>query len=760
MKQRFTSFLLMTLLCVMAFAGPVGLEQAKGKAAKFFMELNGSTISASATPEYAPARSINGIKTGEETPAYYIFNAENESGYVIISGDDQTDEILGYSTNSSFDIENMPANVKAWLDGYAEQIAMMENYIPQQHANAQYSAQWTAIAPLITTKWDQSAPYNNSCPKHYEDRSVTGCTATAMAQVMKYHEWPQGTTSKIPGYTTATTKLQLPELSSTTFKWHEMKDTYRASENGDAVAELMLYCGQAIKSDYSRLSTGAYPGDVATTLPLYFGYDQNIEMKELQFYSISEWEEMIYDELKAKRPVFHAGYSMGGGHAFVCDGYDGNGMFHFNWGWGGSFDGYYKLALMNPGVGGIGSGSADGYSYGQQIIIGIQPPTGLPAKPRYLTPYYEAIQNNTTMYSAFFNMNAQSLKAYVGFGIVDENNNLNRVLIATNLITVAANSGVAITMDITRDNIKLSKGTYRIATVCKADGTSEWKRVGSRQKYFIVEIGSNGEVLSVQQAPIVEADYTWECTGNLVAQMKQEVKLTFSNKGDDLSTTIYLFASPTTTMGSAQSRTPIHIKKNETLDFILTFTPETYGTWNLWLATDSEGKNVLSSKKVNIKAAPTKQSNLTLISCVPDVNKVSAEVKIKNNSTETYYRGIVAVLYENLYNDDLLYSTEILEVKGDIASGQTKTFNIQFHGANSNNQCAIYIGYYKNHTDASYTQLGNFIHFTTGETPVENIEATHIIENDAQIYRIDGSKVNNTKQKGVYISKGKKIITK
>ena len=118
------------------------------------------------------------------------------------------------------------------------------------------------------------------------------------------------------------------------------------------------------------------------------------------------------------------------------------------------------------------------------------------------------------------------------------------------------------------------------------------------------------------------------------------------------------------------------------------------------------------------------------------------------------------MLLENLYNDGRVYSTEILEVKGDIASGQTKTFNIQFHGANSNNLCAILIGYYKNHTDASYYQLGDYTWFTTGETPVENIEATPIIENDAQIYRIDGSKVNNTNQKGVYISKGKKIITK
>ena len=92
----------------------------------------------------------------------------------------------------------------------------------------------------------------------------------------------------------------------------------------------------------------------------YFDYDANLELKRLNYYSPSEWETIIYEELQNGRPVYHAGYSMGGGHAFVCDGYDGNGMYHFNWGWGGSYDGYYKLSLMNPGVGGIGSGPADG----------------------------------------------------------------------------------------------------------------------------------------------------------------------------------------------------------------------------------------------------------------------------------------------------------------------------------------------------------------------------------------------------------------
>jgi hypothetical protein len=124
------------------------------------------TVVLSETPEYAPARSIKGVPTDVKTPAYYVFNAEAENGYVIISGDDRTDEILGYATNGSFDLDNMPENVKAWLQGYAEQIAILETYAPQTQNTRQYSSQWSAIAPLTKTKWNQSAPYNNQCPLH------------------------------------------------------------------------------------------------------------------------------------------------------------------------------------------------------------------------------------------------------------------------------------------------------------------------------------------------------------------------------------------------------------------------------------------------------------------------------------------------------------------------------------------------------------------------------------------------------------------
>lgn len=760
MKQRFTSFLLMVLSCAIIYAGPVGLEQARAKAAKFMKGQNGGTVTLSETPEYAPARSIKGVPTDVSSPAYYVFNTEADNGYVIVSGDDRTDEILGYATQGSFDIDNMPENVKAWLQGYAEQIAMLETYVPQPQNVVQYNTEWTAIAPLTKTKWNQSAPYNNQCPIQDGERSVTGCTATAMAQVMKYHEWPEAPTQVIPAYQTTTFKFTVPQLNATTFRWNEMQNTYEQEDNGDAVAELMRYCGQSILSDYTKLSTGAYTTDVAIALTKYFDYDKNLELKYLEHHDISEWETIIYNEIKAGRPVHHSGYSLGGGHAFVCDGYDGNGMFHFNWGWGGSHDGYYKLSLMNPGTGGIGSGSSDGYSYGQQIIIGIQPSTGEKAKTKPFLPNSEQFANHT-LYSYFLNPNVNSQQANVGFALIDEDNNIIRVLKDAGLMTLKGGMSeykyIALNLD--TETTTLTEGTYRIGTVCRLKGSVRWTRVGYRQRYFLVTKGANNQVTDIQLYPKNDFEVTdLKCTGNLVAGVKQNVTASLINGNEETNAAAYLFASPTTSKGEVQSRATILLKKNETTDLFMAFTPETYGQYNLWLSTDGEGKNVLTTKQVNIIPAPTEPANLTMLSCVPNTTEVSATVRIKNNSTEGYYREIVAILFENLYNDGKLYGTEVLTLPGDIASGSTKTFKFQFHGADSYSQCAILIGYYANHQDANYKQLGNYVWFTTEETPVESINGTPV--QDAPIYRIDGTKVSKPIHEGIYISNGKALIAK
>lgn len=759
MKQRLPLILLHLFLCCAVFAGPVDLEQAKGKAAKFMKMLGNDAQLVTDVPAYAPARTIRGVQTDNETPAFYVFNAEQNGGYVIISGEDQTDEVLGYATSGNFDMENMPSNVKAWLQGYTEQIALIGQYAPQPN-KAQSTTQWAPIAPLIKTQWDQGAPYNAQCPFYGDQRSVTGCTATAMAQVMKYHEWPQEATAQIPSYE-STNGLFLPKLSPTVFRWSQMKNTYKSSDKGDAVAELMLYCGQALKSDYTNMVTGAYSNDVAEALTKYFKYDKNIEHKNIAFYTISEWEQIIYNELKERRPVFHAGYSMGGGHAFICDGYDGNGMFHFNWGWSGSYDGYFKLALLIPEGGGIGSGSNEGYSFGQDITIGIQPPTGKAAITRYFVPHDEQIIDNT-MFSFFANPHYASTTNYVGFGIIDENDQFVKLVKSGGEMTLKPKyqESKYIGVNIATDNIKLDEGTHRIATVCRTRTSTRWKRVGSAQNYFEVKVNSFGNVTEIIQHPIINVEVTdMKNVGNQVQGVVQNVVITLENKGDEYQGALYLFASPTNAMGEAQSRAPIFLKRNESTEIYLNYTPETYGTYTLWVAQDQAGQNVILKSTIDVKKAPTTAANLSLVSCNIDKNEIDATVRIRNASTtQPYYREIIGMILENLHDDGYLYATQTVQLPGDIEARNTKTFKFDFD-ARSYNQCAIGIFYYKKHTDTNYTQLGSYQHFVSDETPVEGIEGT-ILQPVGDIYRLDGTKINSSQIKGIVIQNGKKVVFK
>lgn len=309
--------------------------------------------------------------------AYYVFNAE-DGGFVIVSGDDRTHEILAYSEHGNFDSEHLPANMKWWIDSYARQIAALGTSQSPVANSSSNRGQRVAIAPLVSAKWDQDAPYNSKCPDvNYVDydengydannRCATGCVATAMAQLMYYWKWPE-TCRALNSYETSGHTIKA--LHGTTFKWDKMKDTYSYDETGDAVnavAELMRYCGQAVKMGYGPFESGAnlYPSVLMTT----FQYSSSMHQMSRTGYTAAQWESIIYDELAAKRPVLYSGYSGSSGHQFIVDGYDGNGMFHINWGWGGYPDSYYVLSVAD-------SEESIAYQDGQQALINIKPSEG------------------------------------------------------------------------------------------------------------------------------------------------------------------------------------------------------------------------------------------------------------------------------------------------------------------------------------------------------------------------------------------------
>ncbi|MBP5338595.1 MAG: C10 family peptidase [Prevotella sp.] len=242
------------------------------------------------------------------------------------------------------------------------------------------------VAPLLTSLWNQGAPlynpqnpYNALCPETDGQLCVTGCVATALAQVLYYYRWPQEPlTGPVPSYTMANDRV-IDELPATSFDWDNMVDDYTqptTEEQQEAVARLMRYCGQTVQMDYTPYISNSYYYDTDILVNL-FSYDQGLNFVYSTNYTIAEWNEMLYNELREGRPMPYVGSSMGGGHAFVIDGYqvkDGTGYYHVNWGWAGEADGFYKINLFNPTSSGTGASStSDGYNIQQGALIGLQP---------------------------------------------------------------------------------------------------------------------------------------------------------------------------------------------------------------------------------------------------------------------------------------------------------------------------------------------------------------------------------------------------
>ena len=342
---------------------------------------------ASGARRYAPGQ-LPQITLAGQVNGLYVYNVNN-GGFVIVSNDDATIPVLGFGDSGNIDINHMPDNMKAWLQGYADEIAWYQKHGVKAASSSRSvkvgSHSIDPIDPLVTTEWNQDAPFNDLCPTYDgSNRSATGCAATAMAQVMNYHKWPQSETEPIKGYTTTSWEIDLSEgLPATTFDWANMKDNYKhgyTSEEGDAVAKLMQYCGYAMEMDYGQ-SSGAYTNMMLSALTEYFDYNsETTQYVSRNNYNASKWADLIYHELANGRPVLYCGLASVGGHAFVCDGYkfqNETDFFHINWGWGGTSDEYYVLSALNPYQQGIGgSSSNDGFNVGQEIIIGIQPSTG------------------------------------------------------------------------------------------------------------------------------------------------------------------------------------------------------------------------------------------------------------------------------------------------------------------------------------------------------------------------------------------------
>lgn len=320
--------------------------------------------------------------------AFYIYTptVEDYNNFVIVSGDKRMPAILGYSITNEFDINHIPAGLRWFLEKCNADVAML-NEQPETYSVAPVfaaPARSTIISPLLGNRiWNQGTPFNNQCPEVAAGvRAVTGCTATAMAQVMAYYQYPRRGAGNI-SYTTSTYGYPVnADLDiASVYAWGNMLDSYEdgySEAQADAVAQLMFHVAAAITTDFGESASGASTNSPERALISHFGYDDGIRIVRSSDYAGDTWHDLLQQELIAGRPILVSGFDNNAysGHAFVFDGLDADGYYHINWGWSGLCDGYYNVYNLVPEETGIGGGFGD-YSYNCQAIVGIFPEDGI-----------------------------------------------------------------------------------------------------------------------------------------------------------------------------------------------------------------------------------------------------------------------------------------------------------------------------------------------------------------------------------------------
>lgn len=373
--KKISIFLVLLSVSISSFAQKITKEAALEKAEIFIAEKMRSNSSARRTSKISKTN-VN-LTLADSKDEYFVFNKGNEAGYVIVSGDERSEPILGYSDEGNFDAENMPEGLRTLLLQYKEEIQYLQKHNILAHS-PEVNATQPAIEPLIKTKWGQGHPYNTLCPLQYGQHCVTGCTATAVAQVMNYYQWPKSTTMTIPDYEYSNfSYISAGELPPITFDWDHMPTSYTSDPvEQKAVSELMLYCGGASCMSYGFWAS--YASYNPENYNKYFKYSLDCKYidKINDGYSTKKWENMLLNELMHGRPMLYEASNGYGAHAFICDGYDGEGRFHFNFGWDGQYDGYYKITAIDPDV-------VDGYFFPegpyydfQRAYFGFRPDDG------------------------------------------------------------------------------------------------------------------------------------------------------------------------------------------------------------------------------------------------------------------------------------------------------------------------------------------------------------------------------------------------
>lgn len=677
------------------------------------------------------AKVLNKQQSTTSSRGYYVFPHDGNCGYTIVSGDDRMPEIVGYSTTDTYSEENMPDGMKHLMQAYeamatalANGDAKAERCLAEKEALAADSTyRQPRVAPLLAdVAWGQSEPYNNLCPMYDgQRRTVTGCVATAMAQLMMYYQYPQTLQSDIPAYQTQSYQLNMPSVSAgERYDWDNMLPQYSGSAytaaQANAVAKLMYHCGLSAKADYGP-STGT--NCTPDVLVKYWEYDPDV-IKQLnrEGFSLREWTAILDAELRASRPVYYSGVSFtSGGHAFLCDGADGDGLYHINWGWSGWSNGYFDITILNSDYSGTESATApaDGFNYSCSMIVGIMPDNGVTDAPLIVTPLLTAIEGEgvgcelltteradtsgsfrLSIAAEFVNEEKTAFDGYAGVGLKDESGIYLPLSTSKIYLEGMMEDGSCYIEPLTFEiDYSFPKGRTRIYQIYSTDGNT-WQQCGNYGKLCYNFYGKLFYEFDATDTTLRMAEDTLSASlasvDEFVEGYDASFNLTTSTTAcSEQNVMLYVYGSQTPEKPSEYAQSlyvNIPAKGHVTRRFALR--PPSAGDLYVWVC-DKDGRELVSAQKFEV--AESQAPILTLAS--KHVNTTAGDLETENAYLWGYRTAVPrvnadkAVLTYNVRNDGgLCYANARLtsaafnsSTPDGVYSSQSKRVKLSGNGA-------------------------------------------------------------------------------
>ncbi len=559
-------------------------------------------------------RKIVGKSTNNTQP-YYVFNAESNQGFVIVSGDDQTEPIMGYAEEGSFDYDNIPPALQFMLDLYAEELDSLNQEEKQGNESTGntgsnpkkvVSLPRTSIEPFCTRMWGHATPYSNLSPIYNGARCGIGCLPAAVAIAMGYFNWPQKT-AEIPAYTTSTYSIRMDKLEPCELQWDNMLDGYDipyTSAQAKAVAELMLYISQSMQADHG--TGNAYISSAVNGLIKFFDYDPALHhVYSTDFDYINDFTHVVYNELHEGRPVLFDGFSLStplwnpAGHAFVCDGYEKDDMFHINWGWNGYCNGYFRLTMLNP----YKTTRNRNYTKNLGALIGMQPKGWKETSTTSYTDEDLSLQfisitpNENNIRITLQNGNDAKLSFESAIALYD--NDLNFVKLISNIDTTTFNkSGWNYKTYSSISYEGVNDGKFKVIPVSRICGEEKWHFSRSIGTYAYLEANVNEgkvsyspvETIVVNSFSVLESDQ-----GNGIGAPQTAILNVTNNSFVKYDKNIYLVANKQLNMIHG-----LRIPMNSTEEIQFEFVPYVAGNYTLEVCKDMDGDFPIASTTTTV----------------------------------------------------------------------------------------------------------------------------------------------------------------